>query len=210
MTPGIGKLENDIREGNSCLLSVMNQYFMVDLVAVGEETIRVSFPGRDYPIEGMSVDLEFHDNNGFDSYRTQVVVGPDKSAGSIVLVRPTEPMRNQHRDSCRVPTDLTVQVKDQVHVRRYDASLINLSAGGALLGTDAPFDFSTTVEISLSLPGEATHSVLGHVMHIAEGTPEAQGLGGKLVGARFVGLDPAASRSLNRFIWQRLRDLYAA
>ena len=210
MTLGIRRPETDIREGSSCLLSVMSQYFMVDLVAVGEETIRVSFPGRDYPIEGMAVDLEFHDSNGFNSYRTHVVLGPDKAVGSIVLARPAEPIRNQHRDSCRVPTDLTVQVKDQIHLRRYDAPLVNLSAGGALLGTDAPFDFSTTVEIALSLPGEATHTVLGHVVHIAEPPPEAHGQGGRLVGVRFVGLDPSVTRSLTRFIWQRLRELYAA
>jgi c-di-GMP-binding flagellar brake protein YcgR len=200
----------DIVEGNRCLLSFMGQHFMVDLVEVGEDSIRVTFPGRDYPVAGMPVDLEFHDKGGFNCYRSEVLEGPERTGTGIVLRRPTEPRRTQHRDTCRVPTDLTVQVKDHIHIRRYDADLVNLSAGGALIMTQAPFDFTTTVELALSLPGEPRHEMLCSVVHMNEAASGRTGDAPKnLFGLRFISPEPDVSRSITRYIWQRLRELYS-
>lgn len=206
-----GQPGQDLVKGNRCLVAVMGQRFMVDLLEVDDKTIRVSFPGRDYPISGMAVELEFHDPNGFNCYESEVILGPEKGTPGIVLERPVEPRRAQHRVSCRVPTDLTVQVKDQAHIRRYDAPLVNLSADGALIETNAPFDFSTTVELWLSLPGEPTHETLGAVVHISSPTEtRASGKDTTIYGIRFLHLDPAASQSICNYIWERLRELYGA
>lgn len=197
----------EMRAGSSCLLNVLGQYILVDLLEVGEDTIRVSFPAKDYPVVGMVVHLDFHDAEGFDSYEAEVLEGPARADSGLVLSRPTESRRTQHRDACRVPTDLTVQVKDQVHVRRYDASLLNLSAGGALIETDAPFDFSTTLELTLSLPGESLLRVLGQVVHISDEAKRKEP-GSRLFGVRFVSLDPEARQTVSRYAWYRLRELY--
>ncbi|MCL4691659.1 MAG: PilZ domain-containing protein [Candidatus Hydrogenedentes bacterium] len=197
----------EMRAGSSCLLNVLGQYILVDLLEVGEETIRVSFPAKDYPVAGMVVHLDFHDAEGFDSYEAEVLEGPARADSGLVLSRPLESRRTQHRDACRVPTDLTVQIKDQVHVRRYDASLLNLSAGGALIETDAPFDFSTTLELTLSLPGESLLRVLGQVVHISDEAKRKEP-GSRLLGVRFVSLDPEARQTVSRYAWYRLRELY--
>ena len=127
----------------------------------------------------------------------------------IVVRRPVEKKRSLHRESARVPTDLTVRVREQVHVRRYDAALVNLSGGGCMLQMmEAVFDFSTLLEISLSLPGEPLYTILGQVAH----SSEAPGNGGHrlhLYGVRFVELDPAAAKAINEYIWQKLRVLYS-
>ena len=81
-----GKGHVELSEGNLCLLSVMRQYFMVEIVEVGEQSLKLSFPGRDYPVEGMPVDLQFHDKTGFYSYPSVVMRGPD-SADSGIEVR---------------------------------------------------------------------------------------------------------------------------
>lgn len=202
-----GRLSMEMRKGGTCLLNVIGQYFLVDLIEVGEESIRVSFPGKDYPVAGMVVHLDFHDADGFDSYEAEVLEGPAKGEGGLLLTKPSESRRTQHRDACRVPTDLTVQVKDQVHVRRYDASLLNLSAGGALIETDAPFDFSTTLELTLSLPGESQLRMLGQVVHISE-EPSQTFPDGRLFGIRFVSLSPEVRQSISRYAWFRLKELY--
>ncbi|MCP4643824.1 MAG: PilZ domain-containing protein [bacterium] len=200
----------DITKGNRCLLTFMGQHFMVDVVDVAGDIVRVSFPGCDYPVEGMAVDLEFHDPSGFNSYRSVVVNGPNQAGDGIVLSRPEEARRTRHRDSCRVPTDLTVQVKDQAHIRRYDAALINLSGGGALINTTAPFEFNTAIEVTLSLPGEATLRLQGRVVHANNAatnriTEDVK----RTFGVRFFGMEPSMTESLTRYIWARLRDLYA-
>lgn len=205
-----GAADPDLVAGNRCLVNVMGQHFMVDLIGVTEETLLISFPGSDYPVEGMRIDLEFHDTHGFNRYQSQVIQGPQEADGGVLLERPDRAHRTRHRDACRVPTDLTVQVKDKAHVRRYDAALINLSAQGALIETAAPFDFTTTIEMTVSLPGEATHRIPGAIVHIGNTTRRrAFEDERRRVGVRFLDIDAETSQSLTRYIWKRLRDLYA-
>lgn len=199
-----------IKKGVSCLLNVMDEHFLVKILEVGEESVRVSFPGRDYPVEGMRIYLEFHDEAGFDCYPAAVLEGPSPRGDSIRIERPSACRRTLHRLTCRIPTDLTVQVRDHAHIRKYDAAVLNISSGGALVRTAAPFDFSTSVEFSFSLPGEPNHTVLGQVVHIAAPDdarlhPEMQ-----LYGIRFLDPEPDVVRSINRYVTQRLRDLYPA
>ena len=199
--------EHLIQPGKSCLLNVMDERFLVQILEVAEHSLRVSFPGQDYPVEGMRVHLEFHDENGFDSFAADVLQGPNDGSNSILLQRPTANRRTRHRRSCRVPTDLTVQVKDQVHVRKYDAEVLNLSGGGALISSEGPFDFSTTLEMTLSIPGEPICTVHAHIIHIA---PSGEGHQGapKFFGLRFIDVEPAVAQCLHRYIARRLRELY--
>lgn len=196
--------------GRSCLLNVMSERFMVSLLEVDDDTIRVSFPGRDYPIPGTPAQLEFHDSKGFDLYEAEVIEGPAGTLDGITLTRPRDSQRTQHRDACRVPTDLTVQIKDNAHVRRYDAALLNLSLGGALVETEADFGFQTTVETTLSLPGEPAFRLLGRIAHITEpGRVPRAGSQLRLFGIRFTSLDPEVEAGLSRYVNSRMRDLYA-
>jgi hypothetical protein len=197
-----------IQVGKSCLLNVMDEHFLVRIIEVGDDSIRVTFPGRDYPVEGMRIYLEFHDEGGFDCYPAFVLRGAQGMDDSIILEKPTTCRRTHHRVSCRIPTDLTVQVKDQVHIRKYDAAVLNISSGGVLIRSDAPFDFSTTVEFSFSLPGEPQHNALGQVVHIADSDDSKNFPQMHLYGIRLISPDPSLVRSINRFVTTRLRDIY--
>ena len=197
----------EIRPGDPCLFNVTGRHFLVRILEADASLIRITFPGIDYPVDGMRANLEFHDETGFYYYSTEVVKGPSSDQQGVLLARPAELKRSTHRSSCRVATDLTVRVKDQVHVRRYDASLINISSGGALIQTEAPFDFSSTVEMTLSLPGETACTILGQVVHLIEAAsnnPSSL----QMIGIKFVTLAPEIEQSLTRFIWRRLQELY--
>lgn len=200
-------IEGDIQQGNRCLLYAMGQHYMVEILEVKGRKLRVTFPARDYPVAGMGVELQFHDEEGATCYPSRVMEGPGPKGKGLVLEHPTEAKRKRHRKSCRVSTDLTAQVRDQVHLRRYDAALLNLSAAGALLETDATFDFDTTVELNLSLPGEPTHKILGTVVHLSE-KPKQGRTRGYYYGLRFIGLERGVTRSLTNYIWKRLAELY--
>lgn len=195
-------------QGGSCLLNVMDEHFLVRILQVNGDHLEVTFPGRDYPVPGMRVYLEFHDEEGFDSYPSHVLRGPQENARYLVLEMPRSGRRTLHRTSCRIPTDLTVQVRDHAYVRRYDAALINLSSGGALIRTEAPFDFSTTVELSLSLPGEPSHSLLGQVVHLSLESADRSPGARRIYGVRFLSPASEVVISLNRYLSQRLKSLY--
>ncbi|NUM53719.1 MAG: PilZ domain-containing protein [Candidatus Hydrogenedentes bacterium] len=211
MTTAGGKpsVNAELYVGNRCMLRVAGEHFLVKILEVERAFIRVTFPGKDYPIEGLHVLIEFHDESGFNSYRTHVVQGPDKAGGALVLARPVESRRTKYRDSCRVPTDLTVHVKDQVHVRRYDAALVNIGAGGALIVTPAHFDFAATIEMQLSLPGEPQLSLIGQIVH-ATGSPHTYRSEDKTYGVRFVSIEPEAASCISRYVWNRLREIYSS
>lgn len=198
---------SDLKVGARCLLGAMGQFFLVEIREVNDSSVRVTFPGRDYPVDGMTVTLDFHDADGFNSYSTEVIQGPSHTAGELLLKRPTHCHRTRHRQTARVPTDLAAQVKDQVHVRRYNAALLNISGGGALLECEAPFELGSTVEVTLSLPGEPLLHVLGKVAHVAE-SPRPAKSGIRVFGVNFMPLPPSASNSITAYIWRRLRELH--
>jgi c-di-GMP-binding flagellar brake protein YcgR len=158
----------------------------------------------------MMVDLEFHDKSGFNRYRAEIIAGPQESdEDGIVLGLPRAASRSQHRDSCRVPTDLTVQLRSAVRPRWFTGSLLNLSAGGALVETEAEFDIDTTAQMNLSLPGEPSREMTCTVVHVNDAVDKRRTAGRHVVGLRFVSPDRSTAQSLTRYIWKRLRELYA-
>lgn len=197
---------NRLKAGDHCLFHVMNRHFWVHIQAIDDEGIHITFPGSDYPIAGMGVELEVHEEDGFTAYESRVLKGPAEAlGGGVVLNTPDCGHYHQHRGAIRVTTDLTVQLRDQVHVRQYTASLLNLSCGGALVRTDAPLELDTVVELNLSLPQEALNIVLAKVTHLSE-VPQNDSQ--RLLGLRFFNLDPSAHRAIGRYVYKRIQETY--
>jgi len=209
MTERDNNSDIQLRKGMECLLHITGRHFMVKVLDVSGDLVRVSFPGQDYPIEGIGANIEFHDENGFYYMPAEVIQGPMDAAGTVVLRRTPQVRRNTHRRSFRVPTDLTVQLKEQVHIRRYTAALMNLSAGGALVLTEAPFDFNSVLDLMLSLPGEQPSRVTCEVVHIAESVSK-NNTPVRYLGLRFLDVETETEEAITRYVWQQLRILYPA
>ena len=78
----------DIHTGNRCMLSVGERQFLVEILELHDETMRVSCPLGNFPLGGMRVELVFHDMSGYTRYSTVVVSGPGDSNEGIILGRP--------------------------------------------------------------------------------------------------------------------------
>lgn len=193
-------------EGNRGLLLMMGHRFLVTILSTSPETVRVSFPVQDFPMEGMYVNLEFHDELGYATYESEVIASPREPGDGLLLRRPPESLRTHHRTSWRVAADFRVEMKGHVHPRRYDAPVINVSAGGLLIRTDAPLNVGDNLDLSFDLTGDGRKSALGEVMHL--NVPEASRGGIPLVGLRFVSPDPALTKSVTNYIWRRLRQMH--
>ena len=199
--------QKDFRVGNTGLLSILNQRFLVTITEVDEDSFMTSFVGADYPLAGMWATLEFHDEEGANTYPVRVLAGPMELGGGVKWSRPQEMRRVQYRQRFRVSTDLTIQVKDQAHVRRYDAALINLSAGGALVRTKASLSFDAMVDVTLNLPEEPNHQVLARVVHINQ-LATGPNAGETLYGLSFHALSPPVQRSIQHYIQRRMAEMY--
>ncbi len=197
----------DLSAGRECLIRLMGQHFLSRILEVSDDRLTVTFPGTDYPAPGMRLELQFHDDEGFNSYVSHVVAGPQQHAGRVVVERPSAMERVLHRQNCRVSTDLTVQVKEEDLIRKYDAALLNLSGGGALLETDAPLDLNSSVEMTISIPLDRSRTIHGHVTHVDRLKPPHDS-GRSIVGVRFWKMDAATTQAIRDYVWQRLRELY--
>ncbi len=194
----------ELQPGSHCLLRVMRRHFWVKIDAVYEDGVRTSFPATDYPVPGMQVEIELHEPEGYTSYVTDVLAGPAESGGGLLLKTPEEGVYHQHRGRIRVRTDLTVHLRDQVHIRQYTAPVLNISTGGALIQTDGPFYVGDTLEVYLSLPHETRHLILGNVAHVFD--PDGKGTQKPLIGLRFNDLDPSAEKALTRYVYHKLQE----
>lgn len=202
----LGTRQSQFAAGNQCFLNVMGEHFLVDVLEVNEDVIHVSFPARDYPVEGMRVDLEVHNDTGFCRYPAVVMESPEHTeAKGLMLKIAKQPQFARHRGTCRVPTDLTVQVKAAGHPRRHNAELVNLSSGGAGICCSAPLATGADVDIEISLPGERLHSLCGTVLH--ERPADACG-NVKHFGVRFREAEAVVTDALARFIGKRVHELY--
>ncbi|NIA13377.1 MAG: hypothetical protein GWP08_04795 [Nitrospiraceae bacterium] len=196
-----------LAKGVECLLNVTGRHFKVTVQSVQGDWVRVSFPAKDYPVPGMSAVLEFHDEVGFTYYTTIVESGPPDAEGAIALRLQGDAQRSTHRGCYRASTDLTVHVREQNHVRQYDASLVNISGGGGLIRTCAEFDYTSVVEVTLSLPGESTFMVQAQVVHV-DHAPNHGDSPSRYYGLRFVDVEPDVEQAITRYMWDRLRELY--
>ncbi len=194
-------------EGERCLVILAGERFLVTILRVGGDRIQVTFPTSDFPIEGMHVDLEFHDENGYTAYESEVLETPREVGDGLVVKRPpSEMIRNNHRSAWRVPADFSVTMKHHVHPRRVEVPVINVSAGGMLLRTTMEVAVGDSIDLSFMLPGELkADQLLGRVMHVS--TPPDAAENEHLVGLHFVTPDARSREALSKYIWRRLREL---
>lgn len=196
-----------IQEGQRCFVALMGHRYLISILRVREDRIRVSFPVSNVPVDGMRAVLEFHDPEGVVTYESEVLERPKESGDGMVLSRPHGGTRMRQRGSWRVPTSLTARLKGHVHPREYDCTVTNLSAGGALvlLREETGTAVGDDVELTFALPNRPPKTFTGEVVHIADPThdPHAQ----LFAGIQFISPDPADLREVRGYVWQRMREI---
>lgn len=191
--------------GNRCLLLIMGQRFLVSIQKVTDNTIEVSFPVRDFPVEGMRVDLEFHDMEGFTRFESEVLTAPREPGDYLIIRRPPASVRNYHRGSWRVPVDFKAEFKGHVHPRRVHVPVVNLSTGGILVLTDGEFEVGDMLEAAMPVPGLDGEKMTCKVVHRAA---EPHGVDGLVqTGCTFVSPDPTSLKAIADYISSRLKEL---
>ena len=195
-----------LETGTRCLLVVMNRRYMVSILQVSLETFRVTFPTVDFPIAGMTVELEVHDEHGYTAYVSEVVETPTVKGDGLLLRAPESTSRSDHRGFWRVSgDDIQVELKSHVHPRRYEVKVLDIGAGGMLISTRAPVEAGENVDLLLRLPGASPETLGAKIVHLPEG--KGGGRSAVLIGLRFYNPDPVVIKAVSRYIWQRVKTL---
>lgn len=195
-----------LETGTRCLLIVMNRRYMVSIMQVSLETFRVTFPTVDFPIAGMAIELEVHDERGYTGYASEVVETPTVKGDGLLLRAPESTSRSDHRGFWRVPgEDIQAELKSHVHPRRYEAKVLDIGAGGMLISTRAPVEADENIDLLLRLPGAAPETLGARIVHLPQG--KGDGHNAVLLGIRFYNPDPVVIKAVSRYIWQRVKTL---
>lgn len=195
--------------GARCLVEVLDRRYLSTVINVTKDRLRLSFPTVDFPVDGMMVTLEFHDDQGYTRCETEVVEGAREVGDGLLVKKPSNEFRSWHRSAWRIPGDFTVQLKGHVHPRRYEAPVINVSIGGVLVKTHAELELGDNVDIKTKLPASTVElTLLGKVVHCVS---EEKGADvGRLVGVRFISPEAAQVDEIRSYIRRRVRTLYPA
>jgi hypothetical protein len=196
----------DLLTGERLLLKLGGSHFIVQVLSCDFETMRISFPGADFPLDDTWLHLEMHDDEGVTAFRARVLEGSKSRGAGLVLEYPAETRRRLHRDAFRVPTDLTAQVRGETHSKRYSAEVVNLSSSGALLQVDAPLAEESTVGLLLAIPRERRCQLSGEIVHSRWRRLSPLTVKG-LFGVRFVDAPEPTRESLSHYVGERLRHL---
>lgn len=188
-----------LRANTEGFLRTMGRLHLVRVLGTSEDTFWVTFPGADYPVEGMAVDLEFHEERGFYIYHTRVVIGPRKPGDGIVLRRTESLEFRQHRREWRVPVDLKAGLLAANNGRACTAQLLNLGSGGAMLRTPLQFELGDMVQIRLQIRRHRALLLPAQVIRI-----ETDGR----FALRFIDVPASDVRDLIHFVWERIRETY--
>lgn len=197
--------QDALRAGNTALLKVTNRRFLVTVLDLAKETIWVSFPGADYLVEGMGVELEFHDRDGFLRYYSRVVIPPKNVGDGVVLQRVETAQVIRHRRTWRVPTHLPVHLRDPVDNRQWSGRLVDLSAEGGLALTHAAVEAAgAELEAAVEFPEHGLVRLLAKVIH----TTPADRL--YRVGLYFTKISKTNRDRLTAYLYPRIREHFQA
>ena len=117
-------------------------------------------------------------------------------------------MLEERRNYQRAPVSLAVRV--QWGPRQERATIVNLSASGALLSMVDPPAEGTEVSLELALPQSAERiNVSGRAVRVSEG-PAPGEANGRGVGVEFTSVQPRHRRLLAQFVEKKLTSLSAS
>lgn len=196
-------LESYLEENALFMLKTDRHTFLSKILSASDDEIVVSSPIEDYPLPEMVVEMHFHDQWGWYSFRSVVTTAPDFDRPRITLSRPVSTERFIHRKYTRVAVNLKVRYRPIGSTHFSTGTVYDLSVGGALIQTDERLDPKTRIEIELSLPsGETAPVVAEPSREIAETADDGPPF---YMGCHFIGPTRETMQVIRDYVWQQLK-----
>jgi hypothetical protein len=201
MTTALNAFDNGLhfRKGERLILLIMGERYLVSVLDVEPERVRVSYPAAHFPVEGMYVLMEFHDDEGYSTYESEVLATPHQPGDGLVLRRPHADRRASHRRAWRVEADFKAIIKDHVHPQKHEVDVINVSAGGLQFATQQVMEIGHNLDIDFDIPGRGHHKVLAAVAHLI--VLEKDQHAPHRVGVKFINPEPETTKAVAEYIW---------
>jgi c-di-GMP-binding flagellar brake protein YcgR len=195
-------LESYLEENALFMLKSDRHTFLSKILSVSDDEVVVSSPIEDYPLPGMLVEMHFHDQWGWYSFRSTVTAPPDFDKPRISLSRPVSTERFIHRKYTRVAVNLEARYRPLGGTNYAAARVYDLSVGGALIQSEERFEPEGKMEIDFSLPNGEIAAVVAEPSR--EMLEEASDGPPFYMGCQFMGLTRETMQVIRDYVWQQL------
>lgn len=168
---------------------------------VRDRVVRMRCAENGFAIQGRGIVVEFDCPNGTAAYFTRYLTSAPDKQPELVLLRSANLNCDELRSFLRVPAEIGVTVGLEDSPATFDAKLLNISSGGALLESQSLPDLEYGERLLLRITEEPAISVKGELVHFSNGKPATL----PRYGVRFVDVDDEAVRALTWFVWKRVK-----
>jgi hypothetical protein len=158
-----------------------------------------------FAVEGRGIVLEIDHESGYrTAYFTRLLtVAPDHNT-ELILLRSANLNCDELRAFLRVPTEILVAATPLDRPVGFDAKLLNISSGGALIQGDPPYELEYGEKLKLTMVSRPALQITGEVMHFSKGTASPE----QRFGVRFVDVEEDNVRALTWYVWQRVQIFF--
>lgn len=194
-------MHEPIAKGAKCALRIDGRRYPAEVVDVRERVLRLRCLEDGFDIQARGIVVEFDGPKGTAAYFTRYLTSAPDSHTELVLLRSASLNCDELRSFLRVPTEIGVVVTLSDSAARFQAQLLNISSGGALIESDSLPEVEYGERLRLEIAEDPAISVSGDLVHFSNGKAASR----PRFGVRFVDMDNESVRALTWFVWKRVK-----
>lgn len=191
-------------KGTKCSLRIDGRRYPAELVDARDRVLRMQCLEDGFDMQSRGVVVEFEGNGGNAAYFTRFLTAAPDDHTELILLRSANLNCDELRSFLRVPTEIPVSATLEGSPAKFDARLINISSGGALMESDKLPELEYGEKLQLQIVDDPGISVQGELIHFSNGKPSSN----LRVGVRFIDVDDANVRALTWFVWKRVKMFF--
>ncbi|MCC6154278.1 MAG: PilZ domain-containing protein [Candidatus Hydrogenedentes bacterium] len=178
--------------------------YPAELVDSRDRVLRMQCLEDGFDMQSRGIVVEFEGSGGKAAYFTRFLTAAPDDHTELILLRSANLNCDELRSFLRVPTEIAVTVTLEDSPAKFDAKLLNISSGGALIESDSLPELEYGEKLQLQIVDDPRISARSELMHFSNGKPSSN----VRVGVRFIDVDDASVRALTWFVWKRVKMFF--
>ena len=191
-------------KGTKCSLRIDGRRYPAELVDARDRVLRMQCLEDGFDMRSRGIVVEFEGRGGNAAYFTRFLTAAPDDHKELILLRSANLNCDELRSFLRVPTEIAVTVTLEDSPAKFDARLLNISSGGALMESEMLPELEYGEKLQMQIVDDPGISVQSELIHFSNGKSSSS----IRVGVRFIDVDDASVRALTWFVWKRVKMFF--
>ncbi|MDZ4859773.1 MAG: PilZ domain-containing protein [Candidatus Hydrogenedentes bacterium] len=191
-------------KGSQCHMRINGKRIPAEVLDVRDRVVRIRCAEDGFAPEGRGIVVEFDGPKGTAAYFTRFLTSAPDAHTELVLLRSANLNCDELRSFLRVPTEIKVTLMLDDSPAQFQAKLLNISSGGALMESETLPELEHGEQLKVQIADDPAVTVLGELVHFSTGKPASR----PRFGVRFVEVDNDSVRTLTWFVWKRVKQFF--